>query len=98
MLRTCVDFTSDPNTISKLEFTVSNNEVFKKEILAKHISVLDLLELHESINLPFSEFLAGLTPTRGRHYSIASSPLASPSRATITYSIISGPALSGHGN
>jgi cytochrome P450/NADPH-cytochrome P450 reductase len=77
---------------------VSNNEVFEKEILAKHISILDLLEVHKSINLPFSEFLAGLTPTRVRHYSIASSPLASPSRATITYGIISGPALSGHGN
>jgi cytochrome P450/NADPH-cytochrome P450 reductase len=75
----------------------SNNEIFEKEILAKHISVLDLLELHESINLPFSEFLATLTPTRLRHYSISSSPLASPSKATITYGIVSGPALSGHG-
>jgi cytochrome P450/NADPH-cytochrome P450 reductase len=97
-LRTCVGFAQDTDTIAKLEFILSNNEVFEKEILAKHISVLDLLELHQSINLPFSEFLASLTPTRLRHYSIASSPLASPSRATITYGIISGPALSGHGN
>ena len=74
------------------------NDVFEREILAKHISVLDLLELHPSLNLPFSEFLASLTPTRVRHYSIASSPLASQTRATITYGIISGPAFSGHGN
>jgi cytochrome P450/NADPH-cytochrome P450 reductase len=77
---------------------VSDNSVFEKEVLAKHISILDIVELYPSINLPFSEFLASLTPTRLRHYSISSSPLASPSRATISYGIISGPALSGHGN
>ena len=76
---------------------LSDNETFEKEIIAKHISVLDLLELHESIALPFSEFLAGLTPTRVRYYSISSSPLASPSKATITYGVVTGPSLSGRG-
>lgn len=97
-LRTCLDFTSDPDNISKLESMLSNVETFEREILDKHISILDLLELHETINLPFSEFLASLTPTRVRHYSIASSPLASPTKATITYAQLSGPALSGNGD
>lgn len=75
---------------------VSNEDVF--EILAKHISVLDLLELYPSVTFLFSEFLASLTPTRVRHHPIASSPLASPTKTTITYGIVSGPALSGYGN
>lgn len=61
------------------------------------MSVLDLLERYESIALPFNIFLAMLPPMRLRHYSISSSPLADPSRCTITYSVIDEGSLSGQG-
>ncbi|KAI0836251.1 bifunctional P-450:NADPH-P450 reductase [Hypoxylon sp. FL0890] len=68
------------------------------EILAKRVSVLDLLETYPSINLPLGLFLAMLPPMRIRQYSISSSPLEDPSVVSITFSLVSGRAKSGHGD
>ena len=50
------------------------------------LSVLDLLEKHPSIDLPFAVYLSMLAPMRIRQYSISSSPLDDPTKADITYS------------
>ncbi|KAI0117999.1 bifunctional P-450:NADPH-P450 reductase [Hypoxylon sp. NC0597] len=68
------------------------------EILAKRVSVLDLLETYPSINVPLGLFLAMLPPMRTRQYSISSSPLEDPSIVSITFSLVSGRAKSGHGD
>ena len=66
-------------------------------MLAKRLSILDLLERFPSVALPLGAFLALLPPMRVRQYSISSSPLCDPTTATLTYSLLSAPALSGRG-
>lgn len=68
-------------------------ETFASEIIEKRIAVLDLLEKHKAdIPLPFATFLSMLPPMRTRHYSISSSPLASPNSVTLTYAVLNAPA------
>jgi cytochrome P450/NADPH-cytochrome P450 reductase len=52
------------------------------------MSMLDILEAHPDIALPFSVFLSMLTPMRIRQYSISSSPLADPTVASITFAVV----------
>ncbi|EME77285.1 uncharacterized protein MYCFIDRAFT_88699 [Pseudocercospora fijiensis CIRAD86] len=51
-------------------------------------SIIDILERHPDISIPFGTFLELHMPLRLRQYSISSSPLADPSLATITFSVI----------
>lgn len=51
-------------------------------------SILEILEANPSVQLPFSVYLSMLTPMRIRQYSISSSPLADPTTASITISVI----------
>lgn len=67
------------------------------EVHSKRLSVLDLLEQHPTVSLPFATFLSLLPPMRVRQYSISSSPLADPARCSLTYSVLDAPALSGTG-
>ncbi|KAI0901177.1 cytochrome P450 [Annulohypoxylon nitens] len=67
------------------------------EVSAKRISVLDLLEKYESVDLPLGAFLAMLPPMRVRQYSISSSPLWNPSHVTLTFSVLDSPSKSGSG-
>lgn len=53
-------------------------------------SVLDVLEAHQQIQLPFGVYLSMLYPMRIRQYSISSSPLQDPTIATITFSVADG--------
>ncbi|KAI1371571.1 bifunctional P-450:NADPH-P450 reductase [Hypoxylon crocopeplum] len=71
---------------------------YDAEVLAKRTSVLDLLEAYPSINMPLGLFLTMLPPMRIRQYSMSSSPLEDPSIASITFSLVSGAAKSGHGD
>ncbi|KAK1826130.1 putative bifunctional P-450:NADPH-P450 reductase [Podospora conica] len=57
-------------------------------------SLPTLLSLFPTIPLPLTTFLALLPPMRPRQYSISSSPLHDPSRATLTFSLISSPLTS----
>jgi len=66
-------------------------EDFEKEIASKRRSPLDLLEEYPSAALPFGDFLAMLPPMRIRQYSISSSPLADPTIATLTWSVLDTP-------
>ncbi len=58
--------------------------------------MIDILEDHKDINLPFSTYLQMVPPMRVRQYSISSSPLAHPGHLSLTVSILEAPALSGH--
>jgi cytochrome P450/NADPH-cytochrome P450 reductase len=68
----------------------TKDESIEKELLpnTEGLSVLDILEKHPSIELPFAAYLAMLTPMRIRQYSISSSPLDDPTKASITYSVV----------
>ena len=48
---------------------------YDTEVLAKRVSVLELLERFGACELTFADFLAMLSPLRARQYSISSSPL-----------------------
>lgn len=68
-------------------------DTFTSEVIEKRITILDLLTRHKAdIPLPFAIFLSLLPPMRTRHYSISSSPLASPNSATLTYAVLDAPA------
>ncbi|KLO19588.1 cytochrome P450 oxidoreductase OrdA-like protein [Schizopora paradoxa] len=68
---------------------------YEEEVLLKRLSCIDLLEMYPEVEIPFAKFLRMLPPMRVRQYSISSSPLANPTHATLTVSIIDAPALSG---
>ncbi|RFU73229.1 nadph cytochrome p450 [Trichoderma arundinaceum] len=82
----------------KAELEKLSGENYQQEIGAKRVSILDLLERFPSLELPFDSYLAMLPPMRVRQYSISSSPLADPSKLTLTYSVLEQPALSGQGS
>lgn len=68
-------------------------DAFTSEVIDRRITILDLLTRHKAdIPLPFATFLSLLPPMRTRHYSISSSPLASPNSATLTYAVLDAPA------
>jgi cytochrome P450/NADPH-cytochrome P450 reductase len=50
-----------------------------------------LLEEYPSAALPLGDFLAMLPPMRIRQYSISSTPLADPTTATLTWSVLDAP-------
>ena len=75
----------------------SDDERYRTEVLAKGRSVLDLLELHPSCELPFNLFLEMLSGLRPRYYSISSSPLLTERICSITVGVLEAPARSGQG-
>lgn len=70
-------------------------DAYAEEVLAKRLSVLDVLEDHSDIDISFAAFLQLLPSMRVRQYSISSSPLANVQRATLTISVLEAPAISG---
>lgn len=76
---------------------LAEDQVHGEEILARRVSLLDLLDRFGAADMTLGAFLATLPPMRPRQYSIASSPLADPAVAALTLSVIDEPALSGHG-
>ncbi|KAK4118316.1 putative bifunctional P-450:NADPH-P450 reductase [Parathielavia appendiculata] len=86
------DAAEDEPTKQHLRKLAGNS--YSTEISLKRTSILDLLEQFPSVSLPFGAFLSLLPPLRPRQYSISSSPLTTPTRATLTYSLVSAPSLS----
>ena len=70
---------------------------FDKLITEKRVSLLDLLERHPDIDLPLGAFVASLISMRVRQYSISSSPLADPTRVSLTYAVLEAESFSGSG-
>ncbi len=71
--------------------------LYRREILDRHISVLDLLEENQSCSLPFNIYLEFLPPLKPRYYSISSSPMVDPHQCSVTVGVLDAPARSGHG-
>lgn len=63
-------------------------EHYGDTVLSKRITVLDVLELHQGIHIPFVSFLALLPPMRPRQYSISSSALLGAQRVSLTVSVL----------
>ncbi|KAK7190825.1 bifunctional P-450/NADPH-P450 reductase [Paraphaeosphaeria sporulosa] len=92
-LQICIEQTTDPQAIKSLDML--HTSLYHAEVLAKRISLLDLLEAHPAISLPFATFLSQMPPMRSRHYSISSSPLRDPSVCSITYGVLNTTSLAG---
>ncbi|WNG26573.1 cytochrome P450 [Cystobacter fuscus] len=72
-------------------------ERYKKEILDKRVSVLELLEQYTSCILSLGDFLELLPAMRVRQYSVSSSPLEDPTVCTLTVAVVDAEAWSGQG-
>jgi cytochrome P450 / NADPH-cytochrome P450 reductase len=72
-------------------------DAYEADVLAKRVSILDLLERFASTALPFARFLELLPPMKPRRYSIASSPLAVANRCALAVAVLDAPAWSGTG-
>ena len=70
-------------------------DVFEAEIVAKRVSLLDLLERFASAQPGLGYLLSALPPTRIRQYSISSSPSADAACCSLTVAVMDAPALSG---
>ncbi|KQP40076.1 cytochrome [Methylobacterium sp. Leaf104] len=70
-------------------------ETYAAEVLARRVSVLDLLERFPACDFTLGAFLATLPPMRARQYSISSSPLRDPGQCSLTVSVLDAPALAG---
>ncbi|WP_428970426.1 bifunctional cytochrome P450/NADPH--P450 reductase [Sphingomonas sp. Xoc002] len=74
---------------------LAQEDVYAAEILARRVTLLDLLERFASADMALGTFIAALPPMRARQYSIASSPLVDPNRCALTVSVLQAPALGG---
>jgi cytochrome P450/NADPH-cytochrome P450 reductase len=70
---------------------------YRREVLEKRASVIDLLEAYPSCQLSFAELLEMLPAMRVRQYSIASSPRRDPRRCSLTVAVVDSAAWSGIG-
>ncbi|KAI3154000.1 hypothetical protein CBS147325_1092 [Penicillium roqueforti] len=84
---------ADAELQAELRYLASSPSRFTEEIVKKRVSALDLLTRYPSIKISLGDFLAMLPPMRVRQYSISSSPLVDPSECSITFSVLSAPAL-----
>jgi cytochrome P450/NADPH-cytochrome P450 reductase len=88
---------------------LAGDELYKKEVISKRLSILDFLEDHQDSQLPFAAYLDMLKPLTPRQYSISSSPLSSVEfvttpqgtsqrlTASLTYDVHNEEAWSGEG-
>jgi cytochrome P450/NADPH-cytochrome P450 reductase len=73
-LKALADFTSEDKRGKVM--VLADEDVYKKEVIAKRFSVLDMLEDNPECQLPFEIYLDMLKPLTPRQYSISSSPTA----------------------
>lgn len=88
---------SNPCPPHKAYLLALASERYAEDVLAKRLTVLDVLEDFPSCGLSFAELLELLPPMRVRQYSISSSPRRDPARCTLTVAVVDAPAWSGHG-
>jgi cytochrome P450/NADPH-cytochrome P450 reductase len=98
-VETLAAHTRCPNTGAELTRLSSPGAdgAYRREVLAKRLSVLDLLERFRACELPFNLYLGMLPPLRPRYYSISSSPLVDERRCSITVGVVEGEAFGGNG-
>lgn len=89
-------YTESPEEKQRL-LALADSARYAEDVLAKRLTVLDLLEMFPSCALPFNVFLELMHPLRVRYYSISSSPAMDARVASITVALVNGPARSGRG-
>jgi cytochrome P450/NADPH-cytochrome P450 reductase len=95
-LRTLAANTPCPPEAARL-LALTADAAYETEVLAKRVSILELLERFTSTALPFARFLELLPPMKPRRYSIASSPLAREGHCALAVAVLDAPAWSGAG-
>jgi cytochrome P450 / NADPH-cytochrome P450 reductase len=70
-------------------------EAYRRNILEKRISMLDLLEKYEACVMTFERFLELLPPLKIRYYSISSSPRVQPNQISLTVGVVQSPGWDG---
>lgn len=95
-IRELAAYTSCPPHKRELEELLVE-QTYREHILKKRISMLDLLEMYDSCELPLERFMELLPPLKPRYYSISSSPLVRGNDADLTVGVVRGPAWSGRG-
>ncbi|RBP00896.1 bifunctional cytochrome P450/NADPH--P450 reductase [Rossellomorea aquimaris] len=95
-IRALAAHTVCPPHVIELE-ELLEDETYKREILGKRITMLDLVEKYLACEIPFEGFLLLLPALKARYYSISSSPLYKEGEASITVSVVRGAAWSGNG-
>ncbi|MGX1194569.1 bifunctional cytochrome P450/NADPH--P450 reductase [Metabacillus sp. SLBN-84] len=95
-IRALAAHTVCPPHVIELE-KLLEDEMYKTEILAKRITMLELAEKYLACEIPFEKFLLLLPALKARYYSISSSPLHKKGEASITVSVVRGDARSGNG-
>jgi cytochrome P450 / NADPH-cytochrome P450 reductase len=91
------DATACPPDQKTLEVWANDTDVYTADVLARRLSVLDLLEKYPACQLAFASFLQMLSPLTPRQYSISSSPEWSSDHVTLTVAVLRAPALGGNG-
>lgn len=72
-------------------------EIFAREVSAKGLTLLDLLDRFPSTRVEIGKLLMTLPPMAIRRYSISSAPGYRPGQCSLTISVLDSPALRGEG-
>ncbi|MCY7781610.1 MULTISPECIES: bifunctional cytochrome P450/NADPH--P450 reductase CypB [unclassified Bacillus (in: firmicutes)] len=96
-LRELASYTVCPPHQKELEQLVSDDGIYKEQVLAKRLTMLDLLEDYPACEMPFERFLELLPSLKPRYYSISSSPKVYAHIVSMTVGVIKASAWSGRG-
>ncbi|MCY8204193.1 bifunctional cytochrome P450/NADPH--P450 reductase CypB [Bacillus sp. N12A5] len=96
-LRELASYTVCPPHQKELEQLVSDDGIYKEQVLAKRLTMLDLLEDYPACEMPFERFLELLPSLKPRYYSISSSPKVHAHIVSMTVGVIKASAWSGRG-
>ena len=96
-IETLLEYTEYPWSRDHLE-KLLDSDVYRSHVLARRLSILDLLEQHPTSRLPFAVYLQLLNPLAPRYYSISSSSRVESDICSITVGALVGQARSGNGD
>ncbi len=96
-LRELASYTVCPPHQKELEMLISEDRIYKEQVLAKRLTMLDLLEDYPACEIPFERFLELLPSLKPRYYSISSSPKVHANIVSMTVGVVKASAWSGRG-
>ncbi|WP_172200726.1 bifunctional cytochrome P450/NADPH--P450 reductase [Saccharibacillus qingshengii] len=96
-LRELAERTVCPPHKVEIEALMQSEETYKREVLFKRLTMLDILDKYRACEMEFQRFLTLLPPLKPRYYSISSSPKADRGKLSLTVAVVRGPARAGQG-